>query len=61
MSLQLRLLNFAARTFMQPKVVRAAPLTLRADLDRMGPPYDADDGRHAALRHGMAVEDHFLF
>ena len=31
------------------------------DLDRMGPPYDADDGRHAALRHGMAVEDHFLF
>ncbi|MEZ5720279.1 MAG: alpha/beta hydrolase [Paracoccaceae bacterium] len=37
MSLQLRLLNFAARTFMQPKVVRAAPLTLRADLDRMGP------------------------
>ncbi len=37
MSLQLSLLNFAARTFVQPKVVRSAPLTLRADLERMGP------------------------
>lgn len=37
MSLRLKLLNFGARCVLRPKMKRAAPLTLRDDLERMAP------------------------